>query len=149
MSNTLSKYLNILTYVMLGLTVIFVAMFYFGGELPNQTYKTPVYTDSLINWATILFWITVGLTLLFAVRQIVSDPKGAVKGLVGLAGLGLVVLIAYSLSDGTLLNLPGYAGDDNNVGSLKFADTILYTMYALGIGAILSIVVTEALRKLR
>ncbi len=60
MSNTLSKYLNILTYVMLGLTVIFVAMFYFGGEVPNAAYETPVYTDSLIHWAKALFIITVG-----------------------------------------------------------------------------------------
>tara|TARA_R110001583_G_scaffold48974_3_gene153450 strand:+ start:12104 stop:12553 length:450 start_codon:yes stop_codon:yes gene_type:complete len=149
MSNTLSKYLNILTYVMLGLTVVFVAMFYFGGEVPNQAYQTPVYTDSLIYWAKALFYITVGLSVLFPVLQIVADPKGAIKGLAGLAGLGLIILIAYSLSDGTLLNLPGYTGEDNNVGSLKFADTILYAMYILGVGAILSIVVTETLRKLR
>lgn len=149
MSNTLSKYLNILTYVMLGLTVIFVAMFYFGGELPNQSYDTPVYTDSLIYWAKALFYITVALSILFPVIQLVTDPKGAIKGLAGLAGLGLIILIAYSLSDGTLLNLPGYTGEDNNVGSLKFADTVLYTMYILGAGAILSIVVTETLRKLR
>lgn len=149
MSNTLSKYLNILTYVMLGLTVIFVAMFYFGGEVPNQAYQTPVYTDSLIYWAKALFYFTVGLSVLFPVLQIVSDPKGAIKGLAGLAGLGLIILIAYSLSDGTLLNLPGYTGEDNNVGALKFADTILYAMYILGVGAILSIVVTEALRKFR
>jgi len=149
MSNTLSKYLNILTYVMLGLTAIFVAMFYFGGELPNQTYQTPVYSDSLITWTTILFYITVALSVLFPVLQIVSDPKGAIKGLAGLAGLGLIILIAYSLSDGTLLNLPGYTGEDNNVGALKFADTILYTTYVLGVGAIVSIVATEALRKLR
>lgn len=149
MSNTLSKYLNILTYVMLGLTVVFVAMFYFGGEVPNASYKTPVYTDSLIYWAKALFYITVGLSILFPVIQLVTNPKGAIKGLAGLAGLGLIILIAYSLSDGTLLNLPGYTGEDNNVGSLKFADTILYTMYILGFGAILSIVVTETLRKFR
>jgi len=149
MSNTLSKYLNILTYVMLGLTVIFVAMFYFGGDVPNQAHQTPVYTDSLIYWAKALFYITVCLSILFPVLHIVSDPKGAIKGLVGLAGLGVIILIAYSLSDGTLLNLPGYTGGDNNEGALKFADTVLYTMYILGVGAIVSIVVTEALRKLR
>ncbi|MFT5750099.1 MAG: hypothetical protein ACI93S_001372 [Ancylomarina sp.] len=149
MSNTLSKYLNILTYVMLGLTVIFVAMFYLGGELPNQSYPTPVYTDTLIYWTRALFFITVALSILFPVLQIIADPKGAIKGLAGLAGLGLIILIAYSLSDGTLLSLPGYTGEDNNVGSLKFADTILYTTYVLGVGAIVSIAVTETLRKLR
>ncbi len=149
MSNTLSKYLNILTYVMLGLTVVFVAMFYFGGDVPNELYQTPIHTDVLIYWAKALFYITVGLSILFPLIQIVTDPKGALKGLAGLAGLGLIIFIAYSLSDGTLLDLPGYTGEDNNEKALKFADTILYSMYILGIGAILSIAVTELLRKLR
>lgn len=149
MSNTLSKYLNILTYVMIGLTAIFVAMFYLGGEIPNQAYTTPVYTDVLLHWAKALFFVTAGLSLLFPIIQLVTNPKGAVKGLAGLVGLGLIILIAYSLSDATLLNLPGYTGADNNPASLQFADTVLYTMYILGIGTVLSIVATEVLRKLR
>ncbi len=149
MSNTLSKYLNILTYVMIGLTAIFVAMFYLGGEIPNQAYPTPVYTDVLLHWAKALFIVTAGLSLLFPIIQIVTNPKGAVKGLAGLAGLGLIILIAYSLSDATLLDLPGYTGVDNNPASLQFADTVLYTMYILGVGTVLSIVATEVLRKLR
>lgn len=149
MSNTLSKYLNILTYVMIGLTAIFVAMFYLGGEIPNQAYDTPVYTDVLLHWAKALFFVTAGLSLLFPIIQLVTNPKGAVKGLAGLVGLGLIILIAYSISDGTLLNLPGYTGEDNNPASLQFADTVLYTMYILGVGTVLSIVATEVLRKLR
>ncbi|MFA9372471.1 MAG: hypothetical protein ACERIH_12240 [Labilibaculum antarcticum] len=149
MSNTLSKYLNILTYVMIGLTAIFVAMFYLGGDVPDQAYDTPVYTDVLIYWANALFYVCAGLALLFPIIQLVSNPKGAVKGLVGLVGLGLIVLLAYSLSDATLLDLPGYAGKDNTPGALQFADTVLYTMYILGVGTVLSIVVTEVLRTVR
>lgn len=149
MSNTLSKYLNILTYVMIGLTAIFVAMFYLGGEIPNQAYPTPVYTDILIHWAKTLFFVCAGLSLLFPIIQLVSNPKGAVKGLAGLVGLGLIILIGYSLSDATLLDLPGYTGGDNTPGALQFADTVLYTMYILGVGTVLSIVVTEVLRRLR
>ncbi|BAX80550.1 hypothetical protein [Labilibaculum antarcticum] len=149
MSNTLSKYLNILTYVMIGLTAIFVAMFYLGGDVPDQAYDTPVYTDVLIYWANALLYVCAGLSLLFPIIQLVSNPKGAVKGLAGLVGLGLIVLLAYSLSDGTLLDLPGYTGDDNTPGALQFADTVLYTMYILGVGTVLSIVVTEVLRTVR
>ncbi|MCT4604196.1 MAG: hypothetical protein N4A59_15010 [Marinifilum sp.] len=149
MSNTLSKYLNILTIVMLGLTAVFVAMFYFGGEIPNQAYPTPVYSDLLINWAKILCFATAGLAILFPIIQLVTNPKGAVKGLMGLVGLGLVVLISYSMSDATLLELPGYTGTDNNPASLQFADTVLYTMYILGVGTIVAIVVTEIIRRLR
>ena len=149
MSNTLSKYLNILTYVMIGLTAIFVAMFYLGGDVPNQSYQTPVYTDVLIQWAKALFIVCAGLSLLFPVIQLVTNPKGAVKGLAGLVVLGLIILISYSLSDGTLLDLPGSTIADNNPATLQFADTVLYTMYILGVGAVLTIVVTEVLRKLR
>jgi hypothetical protein len=149
MSNTLSKYLNILTYVMIGLTAIFVAMFYLGGEIPNQAYPTPVYTDVLLHWTKVLLYATAGLSLFFPIVQLVTNPKGAAKGLAGLVVLGLIILIAYSISDGTLLNLPGYTGDDNVPARLEFADTVLYTMYILGVGTVLSIVVTEVLRKLR
>jgi hypothetical protein len=149
MSNTLSKYLNILTYVMIGLTAIFVAIFYLGGDLPNQADQTPVYTDVLLNWAKLLLFVCAGLALLFPIIEIVTNPKEAVKGLVGLVGLGVVILVAYSLADGTLLDLPGYTGPDNNPASLEFADTVLYTMYILGVGTVLSIVVTEVLRRLR
>jgi hypothetical protein len=149
MSNTLSKYLDILTYVMIGLTAVFVAMFYLGGEIPNQAYDTPVYTDLLINWAKVLFIASAGLSILFPIIQLVVNPKGAVKGLMGLVVLGVVILISYSMSDATLLKLPGYTGTDNNPASLQFADTVLYTMYILGIGAIASIVITEIIRRFR
>ena len=149
MSNTLSKYLNILTIVMLGLTAVFVAMFYFGGEIPNQAYPTPVYSDLLINWAKILCFVTAGLAILFPIIQLGTNPKGAIKGLMGLVLLGLVILVSYSMSDGTLLNLPGYTGSDNTPATLQFADTVLYTMYILGVGAIATIVITEIIRRLR
>jgi len=146
MSDTLNKVLDILTYVMIGLTAIFVAFFYMGGEVVKDT---PVYTDLLLNWAFVLFLISIGLSLFFPIVQLFVNPKGALKGLAGVAGLGLIILISYSMSDGTLLDMPGYTGPDNNPDTLKFADTVLYTMYALGIGTVGSIVVTEILRKLR
>lgn len=149
MSNTLSKYLNILTYVMIGLTAVFVIMFYLGGEVPNQAYPTPVYSDLLISWASILFFATAALSIIFPIIQLIVNPKGAIKGLMGLVGLGLIILVSYSMSDATLLDLPGYTGPDNNPASLQFADTVLYTMYILGIGTIVAIVGSEIIRRLR
>ncbi|MPQ48688.1 hypothetical protein GCQ56_16905 [Marinifilum sp. N1E240] len=149
MSNTLSKYLNILTYVMIGLTAIFVIMFYIGGEIPNQAHPTPVYTDLLINWAKVLFIASAALAIVFPIIQLVVNPKGAIKGLMGLVVLGLIILISYSMSDATLLDLPGYTGTDNNPASLQFADTVLYTMYILGVGTVVAILATEILRRFR
>ncbi len=145
----LGKILSFLTYGMIGITVILVAMFYLGGNVEGEAYPTPVNTDLLLVWGMILFGIATLLAVVFPILQIITNPKGAGKGLMGLLALVVVVLISYALSDGTLLDLPGYTGPDNNPTSLKFADTVLYTMYILGVGAILSIVGTEILRRFR
>ncbi|MCT4614027.1 MAG: hypothetical protein N4A49_04020 [Marinifilaceae bacterium] len=145
----LSKLLDILTFVLIGLSVIFMGIFYFGGEIPDQAHETPVYTDLVLHWTKALFFVAVGLSVIFPIVQLVMNPKGAIKSLLGVFGLAVIIGISYAISDGTLLNLPGYTGTDNVYGTLKFADTVLYTMYILGFGAILSIAVTEAIRAFR
>lgn len=145
----ISKILNIVTYVMITVTVVLLGLFYFGGEIPNQAYTTPVYTQELLVWGYILFFLATGAAILFPIIRFIASPKDAMKGIIAMAGLGLVILIAYSLSDATLLDLPGYTGTDNTPGKLMFADTILYTMYFLGIGALVAILATEIIRKLR
>jgi len=75
--------------------------------------------------------------------------KEAMKSFIALAGIVILVLIAYSMSDGTIMDIPGYSGSDNVPGTLKFTDTILITTYFLGIGAIGAIIVTEIIRRVR
>ncbi len=144
-----TKLLNILTIVMFVITAVLIGLFVFGGELPNAQYSSPVYTDQLIWWAYILLGITIIAALVFPLGRLLTNPKQAVKALIAVVGICLLVLIAYSMSDGTIMNLPGYDGPDNVEGTLKFADTMLFTMYFLGIGAILAIIVTEILRRFR
>jgi len=149
MSKNLSKILSILTYVMITITAVLVAMFFLGGDLPNQAHETPVYTDVFLNWAGLLFFVSVVLSIVFPLIQLIADPKAAVKGLVAIVALIGLVIVCYSMSDGTLLEIPGYTGADNNVDTLKFSDTILFTMYALSFGAIGSIIVSEIARRFR
>ena len=145
----INKLLNILTIVMLVITVVLIGLFFGGGDLPNAQYTTPVYTDQLIWWAYNLFGLSAVAALVFPIARLFTRPKQAIKSLIALVGIVVLVLIAYSLSDGTLLDMKGYDGPDNNPSALKFADTILFTMYFLGIGAIGSIFVTEIIRRLR
>ncbi|MFA8435652.1 MAG: hypothetical protein ACEPOZ_14120 [Marinifilaceae bacterium] len=135
--------------MMIVLTFVFTAIYFTGGEIPNQAHDTPVYTDLLLNWTWILMIISIVLTVGFAIFQLFVNPKAAIKGLLGLGILGLIILVSYGMSDGTLLDMPGYTGPDNTPGTLKFADTVLNTMYILGVGTLLAIVVTEVIRKLR
>ena len=142
----INKILNIVTIVMFFITVVLLGLFYFGGELPNST---PVYTEQLLWWSYLLFGVAIVAALIFPVARLFTRPKEAMKSFIALAGIILLVLIAYSMSDGTIMNIPGYSGADNVPGTLKFTDTILITTYFLGIGAIGAIVVTEIIRRVR
>ena len=143
----INKILNIVTIVMFVITVVLLGLFYFGGELPNSQYATPVYTEQLLWWSYLLFGIAIVAALIFPIARLFTRPKEAMKSFI--AGIIVLVLIAYSMSDGTIMNIPGYSGSDNVPGTLKFTDTILITTYFLGIGAIGAIVVTEIIRRVR
>ncbi len=143
------KILKIATLVMFVITVVILGMFIFGGEVPDQLYYTPVYTASLLNWGYILFFLAVIAAIIFPIVRLFTRPKQAMKSLIGLIVLALVVLMAYVLADGTPMNIPGYTGTDNTPSMLVFSDTIIYTMYFLFGGAIIAIIATELLRKVR
>ena len=145
----INKILNIVTIVMFVITVVLLGLFYFGGELPNSQYVTPVYTEQLLWWSYLLFGVAIVAALVFPIARLFTRPKEAMKSFIALAGIIVLVLIAYSMSDGTIMNIPGYSGSDNVPGTLKFTDTILITTYVLGIGAIGAIVVTEIIRRVR
>lgn len=141
--------MKIATLAMLAITVVILALFIWGGDVPDQRYTTPVYTASLLNWAYILFAVAVVAAVAFPVARLVTRPKQAMKSFIGLAALVVVVLIAYSLADGTPMDIIGYNGPDNVPSQLIFSDTIIYTMYILFGAAILAIISTELLRKFR
>ena len=147
--NKISKYLNILTTFIVAITVVLLGMLMWGGELPNTQYDTPVYMDQIMWWAYTLLGLGALLAVFFAIYQLFTSPKQAVKTLIGLVGVIILVLIAYSLSDGTIMNIPGYTGTENTPEMLKFTDTILFIMYITSITAVGSIIVTEVIRNVR
>lgn len=143
------KILNIVTLVMFAITAVLLGMFMFGGDIPNQVYTTPVYTTSFLNWAYILFGIAIIAAVIFPIARLFSRPKQAMKSFIGLLVILVIVLIAYSLADGTPMKIIGYTGTDNVPSMLLFSDTILYTMYFLFAGAILAIIGTEIYRRVK
>lgn len=143
------KILNIVTIAMFVITVVLLGLFIFGGSVPNQQYDTPVYTESLLNWAYILSGIAIIVALIFPIVRLFTRPKQAMKSFIGLAVVVVIILIAYALSDGTPMKIPGYTGPDNVPSMLKFSDTILITMYILFGGAFLAIAGSELYRKIK
>lgn len=144
MSTSISRFIKILLGVIMAITLVFLVMFYAGDVVNEGTNQEhPVVTEAFIIWAYILLVITLVLTLGFSLYNMVTNPKGAKKSLVGLVGAGVVILIAFLLANDTPLYLPHYTGADNVPATLKMVDTGLFTSYILAGIAIVAIVVSE------
>ena len=53
------------------ISIIVLGMFYAGGVVdPAAEMKEPIYTGLLINWTSVLFFVTIISTMLFAVWQL-------------------------------------------------------------------------------
>ncbi len=127
----LSNILSYVLYALLAVTAVFVVLFFTGGDVPGETYTTPVYTDLVLNWAKILVAIAAIFTVGFEVFHVFINPKNAMRSLISIAVLVVIALVSYSLADTTPLALGGYDGPDNVPSMLKLAGAFLYGTYAL------------------
>jgi membrane associated rhomboid family serine protease len=130
----------------MAVTVVMVVIFYAGGVVEGTegtNYEEPVITETFIIWAYILLALAIGLTLIFSLINMISNPKGAKKSLIGILGAAAVLFLAYILADDTVLNLPHYTGSDNVPSTLKMVDTGLFTAYIFAGLAVVSIIYVE------
>lgn len=126
------KYLAILKYILLAVSVLTVVLFFAG--------VTDV--DLMLEWAYVLLGATVAAAILFPVIGIVQNPKGALRSLVGLIIVAVVLGISYALaSDVPVPNSAG--GLFDNAATLKLTDTGLFATYAAMAVAILSAIIGE------
>ncbi|MCD8186127.1 MAG: hypothetical protein LUD68_06645 [Rikenellaceae bacterium] len=125
------KHLIWVRYILMTLSVVVVL---FGWLLRENV-------DLLLNWMYIMLILGVGAMVIMSVISLAQNPKAAVQALLGFAAILVVVGIAYALSSGSPLTTPTNYYDNST--ELKIADTGLFAMYALMIGAILAIVVGE------
>ena len=91
-------------------------------------------------------FVAAGLAILFEVFHLVMNPKNAIRSLISMAVLGVIVLLAYSLSDNTPLQLIGYNGPDNVPSMLTMAGTFLWGTYILFGVVIIAILYSELSR---
>lgn len=90
------------------ISIVVLGMFYTGGVVDASVeMKEPNYTGLLINWTSVLFFITVISTVVFALWQFITllkvNPKAALTSLVVLVCFAAVLFITYSMGDATPL----------------------------------------------
>ncbi|SFK91580.1 hypothetical protein SAMN05216357_10891 [Porphyromonadaceae bacterium KH3CP3RA] len=146
------------TVLLIGIVISLavLGLFYLGGQVPAHEkvvvdMSQPKFTDIVLYWAYVLLVITVIVLLLFAIaaffKQLKESPKKAMGGLLTLVGLAALLVITYVIGDGTLLNIPGYDGNDNRPPTLKMTDMWLYSAYFMLAVTILAMIILPLFKK--
>ena len=90
------------------ISIVVLGMFYAGVVVyPSVEMKEPIYTGLLLNWTSILFFVTIISTVIFALWQFTSllktSPKSALASLIVVVLFAAVLFITYSMGDATPL----------------------------------------------
>jgi len=133
--------------ITVAISAIVFSLFYFGGvdEPFNGKWKNPTYTEEVILWFYVMLGLCVISMVLFGVMQFASNfQKNAKSSLITLgilASFVLLLVLAYSLGDGTPLEGINSSSQKYNVeGWLRITDMWIYTMdIMLGLAIILII----------
>lgn len=106
---------------MMGVSVVLTVLFY-----TNNITEGP-----FLVWAYILFAIAAFFALAFPVYFFISNPKKAIKALVGIGAMAVVLLIGYLLSDATPIVAAQNIPDFSDPMVLVLTDTGLIATYIL------------------
>ena len=146
MSSKLSQIINIVLWVLLGVSVVLAVLFYLRKVVPgteDTNMEEPVITELFLKWTYVMAIGAAAVTLLFSVLNLILNPKGLKQTIIGLVGLAVLVVVSYFLASDEILYMPGYDGTGNEPGTLKFAGTELFLTYILAGLTVLSILYSE------
>lgn len=146
-----------LSALILGLvSVLLVVLMYVGGNAESlmvgeESLTVPKFTDPLLYWSYFLLILAIGITLfvtlLSFVKQLIANPVSAIKTLVPLVGFILIFVVSWFLGSGEKISIIGYEGTENEGFWAQFTDMLIYASYALFIGLGLTIVGASLYRK--
>ncbi len=138
------------------ISILVMALFYLGGQASGEDkiaadMSQPRFTDIVLYWAYALLAITIVVLLVFALADFLGKlketPRKALSGFLVLLAMAALLIITFVMGDGTLLNIPGYDGADNNPQTLKLTDMWLYSAYVMLILSFLAIILLPLFKR--
>ena len=129
-------------YALSAVTIVLIALFFLGGYVqPENQFAElvgrdePVFTNGLLYWIYLLLGVTVFSVFAFSIMGFINNfrhnRKRAINSLLTLVVFAVLLIIAYTIGDGTPLNILGYEGTDNVPAMLKLTDMWIYSVYIL------------------
>ena len=125
------------------ISVIVLGIFFGGGvEDPSAEIKNYIYTGLLLDWTYVVFAITLVALAVLALWQFASvlktNPKSALRSLIVVVLFALLLIITYSMGDGTpLTTLNADSQTYNTPFWLKATDMWIQSSIVLFIAIIL------------
>jgi len=142
MSEKIQKLTSILLYILFGIGVIFVALFYFGGSVEGTEgtmYEEPKITNQILLLGFIYFLIAGLLALVFPLIYTISNIRKAIYGIIGVVLFLIILGFSYLISNGQ----PVEVNVEVPVITFKLVDAGLIASYILGGIAFLGIIISE------
>lgn len=156
MTESLPKIFRIILSILLTISLVLTVWFVSKASDIDASLDADVQIEQfgsslewILNWTYILFFVSVGSTLIFSVLGIFKDSKTAKKSIPPILATILIFVIAYALSSDEVMTIQGYLGADNNPETLKWVDTGIIATYFLFAGAAISIVFAEVIKMFR
>lgn len=100
MEDKLGKYLNILLYVLIGISAALGIYFVFIKEFPSEP-PAPDITMLHMYWAYALLIIAALLAVVAPIIYIIMNPSSAKSILIGIVGFVILIGVAYAFASGS------------------------------------------------
>lgn len=157
MSKFLEKLPKITLWGLLALSVVAYLLFWVGGgadvEINGNVWNEPRFTDTLLNWAYVLFGLA-ALVLAYSLIRfdqsiLVKKKKDGVTILDIIVASFIVFVIAWFCGSADYIEIVGYEGTDNVGFWSQFTDACIIASYILLGLACLSVVATLFFKKIK
>ncbi len=144
MDTKIGKLIQMLMYVLLGVSLIMIVAFYFGGTesitfASGKEYAYPSFTDTMIYWSYGLFFIATLGAVLFPIFALATDIKKAKSTIIGIGALFVIIGLAYVLASDAIPTFHNYEKFNITESISKNVGTGLFATYLLGGIAIIGI----------
>jgi hypothetical protein len=131
MSDSISKKVQIVSYILMGISVLLAVLFYTGA----------ITEEPIIMWCYALVIAGTAAAIVFPILNIISNPKGAKSVLTGVVLLVVVGGLSYALAGDEVL--PAYRNYGTTESSSKMVSTGLILFYLLAAGAVIATIYSE------
>lgn len=143
--NLLTRIISGVLWGLVGVSVIMLIIFYFGGVVPGTEGPNPEpkVTNVILKWS---YWLTIFaafVAVAFPLIYSILNPKNLINLLIVIGIAVVLFFISRALASDEVLKLTGYTGKDNVPSTLKMVGTGLIFMYILLGLAFLGIVFSE------